>query len=227
MTRVHIMTAMLLAMVLRMSAAEPPAVPAWEEPRHRLVFEKDAIRIFNTNIPAGDRSLYHRHEHPTLYVVLNAARMRNQDSGKDWVEAPAAGPAMPAGAFLFRDYAAEPQTHRVENIDDHSFQVIGVVHLGPGTEAAAEGAGTPELHNRWFDGYRFRLAAGQGTGQHLHAHPVLVVQAGNGRSCVVEHDWPTAEKTVAGTWSMHDAGVAHELKNLGADGVELVEIEIK
>ena len=28
MTRVHIMTAMLLAMVLRMSAAEPPAVPA-------------------------------------------------------------------------------------------------------------------------------------------------------------------------------------------------------
>jgi quercetin dioxygenase-like cupin family protein len=220
------MTAALLATVLRTSAAEPPAMRAWEEPRHRLVFEKGDIRIFNTNIPAGDRSLYHRHDHPTLYVVLNVGRMRNQDQGKDWAEIPP-GPGMPAGAFLFRDYAAEPQVHRVENIGEQSFQVSGVVNLGPGTEAAAAGAGTPEVRNRWFDGYRFRLAAGQGTGTHRHAHPVLVVQIGNGRSCVVEHDWPTAEKTVAGTWSVHDAGVAHELKNLGADGVELVEIEIR
>jgi len=221
----RIILAMLFAVVLRAIAAEPAVVPAWEEPRHRLVFDRDTIRIFSTNIPAGDRSLYHRHEHPTLYVVLSGGHMRNQDLGKEWVELPA-GPALSAGAFLYRDYAAEPQTHRVENLGDHSFQVIGVVNLGSGAETEAAGAGT-ELHNRWFDGYRFKVPAGQSTEIHRHAHPVLVVQVGAGRSCVVEYDWPTAEKTVAGTWSMHEAGVEHALKNLGAAGVELVEIEMK
>jgi quercetin dioxygenase-like cupin family protein len=220
------MIALLLATVLQVGAAEPPAMPAWEEPRHRLVFEKDDIRIFNTNIPAGDRSLYHRHEHPTLYVVLNVGRMRNQDLGKDWVEIPP-GPGMPAGAFLFRDYAAEPQVHRVENVGEQSFQVIGAVNLGPGTEAAAADSGTAEVHNRWFDGYRFKLPAGEDSEPHRHAHPVLVVQVSAGRSCLVEQGRLAAEKTVSGAWSMHDGGAEHALRNLGDATVDLVEIEIK
>jgi len=215
----------LSAMPLSLLAEETAPVPVWEEPRHRLVYERDDIRIFNTSIPAGDRSLYHRHEHPTLYVVLNIGAMRNQDLGRDWVDLPA-GPAA-AGGFLYRDYAAEPQTHRVENVGDHSFQVIGVVNLGAGSEGEAVGAGTPEVHNRWFDGYRARLAAGESTAAHRHIHPVLVVQVGAGRSLVLEHDWPTAEKTVAGAWSVHDGGVDHVLRNAGTAAVELVEIEIK
>jgi hypothetical protein len=32
---------------------------------------------------------------------------------------------------------------------------------------------------------------------------------------------------VAGTWSIHDAGVEHQLANIGVSGVELIEIEMK
>ena len=217
---------LLLAAALQARAAEPEPVAAWEEPRHRLVFEKGTIRIFNTSIPAGDTSLFHFHEHPTLYVLLRGARMRNQDLGKDWVELPP-GAAIPDGALLFRDYAAEPQTHRVENLDGHSFQVIGVVNLGSGGDSRLLSSTAPEVQNRWFDGYRFRLAAGESTGTHSHAHPVLVVQTGHGDSSVIERGWPTAEKTVAGTWSVHEAGVEHALKNIGGTELELVEIEMK
>jgi mannose-6-phosphate isomerase-like protein (cupin superfamily) len=224
MIRRTMLFALLAAAPFRLHAAD--AVPAWEEPRHRLVFEKGDIKIFNTSVPAGDTTLFHFHEHPTLYVLVRGARVRNQDFGREWVE-PGAGPTIPDGAFLYRDYAAEPQSHRVQNIDDHSFQVIGVVNLGAGGDAAPAPAVAPEVQNRWFDGYRFKLRAGESTETHRHAHPVLVVQPGAGNSAVIERGWPSAEKTVGGTWSVHDAGVEHSLKNLGATDLELVEIEMK
>jgi hypothetical protein len=223
--RTRLMSIPLLAVVLQAGAAEPAPVAAWEEPRHRLVFDKGAVRIFSTSIPAGDTSLFHMHEHPTLYVLLNGARMRNQDVGKDWVELPP-GPAMANGAFVYRDYAAEPQTHRVQNVDDHSFQVIGVVNLGPGDERGPA-AETAEVQNRWFTGSRFRLRPGESAMAHRHDYPALVVQVGPGNSAVIERGWQTAEKTVAGTWSVHDAGVEHVLANIGVSELELVEIEMK
>lgn len=202
------------------------AVPVWEEPRHRLVYEKDEVRVFSTIVPAGDRTLFHQHGHPTLYVLLAGARVRNQDAGGDWTDPPA-GMVIPDGAFLFRDYGAEPQTHRVENTDDHSFQVIGVINPGAGSETPPSLSQQPEVTNRWFDGYRFRLAPGARSGTHRHAQPVLVVQLGAGRSSVIENGRAVAEKTVAGNWSMHAAGAAHELANDGAHEIELVELEIR
>jgi hypothetical protein len=221
------MTLALLAVAGILRAADV-VVPVFEEPRHRLVYDKAPIRIFNTSIPVGDTSLYHSHKEPTLYIVLNPVRMRNQDLGAEWMDLdPAKGPA--AGAFLFRNYREQPQTHRVQNMDTRSFQVIGVTHDGDGSAgSAAPAAGIPaELENAWFAGYRTRLAAGTTSPVHRHAHTVLVVQAGAGDSAVIEHGAAGSEKTVAGTWSIHGAGIEHQLANIGAADVELLEIEMK
>lgn len=214
------------AAALRAAGNEPVVVPVYEEPRHRLVFEKENIRIFNTNIPAGDRSVFHHHENPTLYVMLNGARMRNQNMGEEWTE-PDPNIAIPPGTFVFRDYRAEPQIHRVENIDQQSFQVIGIINSGSEKQDLSSLTREPELDNPWFRGYRFKLAAGESSENHRHKHPVFVFQVGNGRSYVIERGFPTAEKTVAGAWSIHDAAVEHQLQNVGSAEIELVEIEVK
>ncbi len=223
-----LLTLALVLAPLAIRAATDTPVRVHEEPRHRLVYEKGDIRIFNTNIPAGDTSLYHSHGEPTLYVVLSPVSMRNQDLGAEWVDLdPAKGPA--AGALFYKNYHDQPQTHRVQNMDTKSFQVIGVMNNGDGAPgAAAPVAGqAPEVDNQWFSAWRTRLPAGETTAAHRHAHRVLLVQVGTGNSVVLERGGPSAEKTVAGTWSIHDAGIEHQLRNLGSAEVELVEIEAK
>ena len=215
----------LLTAVLRTAAAAPTVVPVYEEPRHRLVYEKGNFRIINVSIPAGDTSLYHHHQNPTLFVMLSGALMRNQNLGGDWTD-PSPNMVTRLGAFVFMDYP-RPQDHRVQNIDHQSFQAIGVINAGSGSDSTATLAQKPEVDNHWFNGYRFKLAPGAETAIHHHAFPVFIVQVGKGDTIVIERGYPTAEKTVSGNWSVHNAGVDHVLQNIGATEVELVEIEMK
>lgn len=215
----------LPAAVLRTAAAAPTVVPVYEEPRHRLVYEKGDIRIINVSIPAGDMSVYHHHENPTLFVMLNGALMRNQNLGGEWTEPPP-GMVTKPGAFVFMAYP-KPQDHRVQNIDHQSFQAIGVINSGAGSDSTVTLAQKPEVDNPLFNGYRFKLAPGAKSSVHHHAFPVFVVQVGKGDSVVIERGYPTVEKTVSGNWSVHAAGIDHQLQNIGTTDVELVEIEIK
>ena len=215
----------LLSAMSRTVPAAPTVIPVYEEPRHRLVYEKGDYRIINVSIPAGDTSLYHHHQNPTLFVMLSGALMRNQNLGGEWTDP---GPTMvtKVGAFVFMDYP-KPQDHRVQNTDHQSFQAIGVINSGNGSGSSVTLSQMPEVDNRWFNGYRFKLAGGEKSAVHHHQYPVLVVQVGNGHSDVIERGYPTAEKTVAGNWSTHEAGVDHILQNLGNGEIELVEIEMK
>lgn len=207
------------------SFADPVAVPVYEEPRHRLVFDKVPVKIVNVNIPPGDVSLYHFHEDPTLYIAIHGALMRSQDLGGEW-GAPDANARHGTGALVFRNYRTAPQSHRVENLDDASFRLIGIVHKGKGVSITAPDQGA-EIDNQWFRGTRVRLVPGAQTPGHQHKYPVLVVQVSDGESVVVVNGLATAEKTVIGNWSWHNAGVNHALRNIGESSAELVEVEIK
>ena len=207
------------------SFTDPAAVPVYEEPRHRLVFDKAPVKVVNVNIPPGDVSLYHHHEDPTLYIAIHGALMRSQDLGGEW-GAPDANSRHGTGAFVFRNYRTAPQTHRVENLDNTSFRLIGIVHRGRGGPATTPDQ-SAEVDNEWFRGTRVKLAPGAQTPGHQYPYPVLVVQVSDGNSMVIENGRPTAEKTVIGNWSWHDAGTQYALRNVGTTDVELVEVEIK
>ena len=49
-------------------------VPVHQEPRHHLVFDSDAIRVLDIQIPPGDTTLFHTHSNPILYVNMSARR---------------------------------------------------------------------------------------------------------------------------------------------------------
>lgn len=208
------------------AAEDTTVVPVYEEPYHRLVFERDDVRIFNTSIPAGDTSRFHRHENPTLYVVLNYSLMRNRDLGEEWTD-PDPNRSPPPGAFLFRNYADSIQEHQVDNIGTESFQVIGVINYTNGGEGSAGIGQEAKFSNQWFDAYHHRLEPGKSTGGHRHDNPVFVVQISEGRSHVLVDGRRGSAKSVKGNWSWHEAGVGHRLQNSGETDVELVEIEVK
>ncbi len=208
------------------AAGDNRVVPVYEEPYHRLIYETDNARIFNTSIPAGDTSRYHRHENPTQYVILSYSLMRNQDLGGDW-SSPDPDSVPPVGALLFRNYAEQPQEHRVDNAGEDSFQVIGVINYTDGGEGTAGMTEAAESGNPWFDVHRYRIEKGKTTGAHRHDNPVVVIQVSAGRSYVLVDGRRSAIKTVRGNWSWHEAGVGHRLGSGGDTDVELVEIEVK
>jgi quercetin dioxygenase-like cupin family protein len=212
-----------------MDAKEADWVMVFDEPRHRLTFEKDNLKIVSVNIPVGDTSMYHLHDRPMLYVAINGSMMRNQDRGSEWQE-PNPDNLRSPGEILYRDYLAKPQNHRVENIGEQPFRLVGHINFGPGSDPGLndglDGV-KPVEESNWFRAYRHRLAAGESTDEHIHQYPVVIVQTIMGNSDVTEHGQSVDEKTVSGMFSYHKVGVAHSLHNLGDGEVELVEVEIR
>lgn len=227
---------------------EEPVVPVYHEPHHRQVFQYGPTRILDLQIPPGDMSWFHSHDSPVLYVTLGTSRVRTQLLGQEWGagragrgggaagEAPApparGASASPTGGVRVSSttsYAAEPVTHRLQNIGDGLFRAIVVINETQGddvaTVEAAGFSGTPELTNRWFRAYRFALAPGESTPTHRHKAPVAIVQASDGRG--LGTGAMKFEFNEPGQWAFFDAGDVHTLRNTGADRVELVEVELR
>jgi hypothetical protein len=61
-----------------------PVVHMSKEPRHRVVFESGTIRVQDIQIPPGDTTLFHTHDHAVLYVPISSSRTRSQPLGGDW-----------------------------------------------------------------------------------------------------------------------------------------------
>lgn len=49
------------SLTLLLPASAPSPVPIEKEPRHRLTFSNQYVRLFHVLIPSGDTSLFHTH----------------------------------------------------------------------------------------------------------------------------------------------------------------------
>lgn len=227
--------------------AQDPVVPVHQEPRHHLKLDTPRTRVLDIQIPPGDTTLFHTHAEPILYVTMSTSRTRSQNLGGEW-SAPAAAPGAPPatappavmpttppGRLMSTiSYAERPQTHRVNNLGETLFRLIGITNHGPGETSAGASEGfdiAPEIDNRWFRGYR-RALYGEATGEHRHANPVVVVLV-EGRA---ELFGPTAAANPAngrslrldevGTFTLLDAGVSHRLQATGGTA-QVIEVELR
>ena len=185
-------------------------------------------------------SWYHTHADPILYVIFSNGTLRTQPIGEDWGgggrgrgNANAEGGAppgrgnQPSGPAVrvtsTTSYFEQPVTHRVRNVGDQLFHVVGVTSATAGdtsaTESGAGFPGKPELTNRWFRSYRFTLAPGQSSGSHRHAVPSVIVQTSDGSM--------KFDLNESGRWAFFDAADSHDVKNTGDAPVEFVEVEVR
>ncbi|MEW6320440.1 MAG: hypothetical protein AB1635_05065 [Acidobacteriota bacterium] len=215
-----------------------PVVPVHEEPRHKKVFEAGSTFILDVQIPPGDTTLFHTHSTAILYVSISRSQTRSQVLGREWSGGSASTPptaaARPAAAperlvSSIPGYAAQPQTHRVNNVGTSLFRLIAVSNGsagGAGVDDETPGTpGTVELVNDFFRAYRVSLAAGAATASHQHKTPVAVVQATSGHTR--SEGGATGEITDAGKFVWIPAGTSHALRNAGASGVEIIEVEVR
>jgi quercetin dioxygenase-like cupin family protein len=228
---------------------QSPVVPVHQEPHHREVFQHGTTRILDLQVPPGDMSWFHSHEWPVLYMTLGTSQVRTQNLGSDWGgggggarpagAAPAgAAPAPPAQppparrtprATSTTSYVEKPVTHRIENVGEGLFSAMVVVNetKGDATTSVADAgfAGEPELTNDWFRSYRVTLEPGKTTAAHTHKTPVVIFQAIAGKA--MANGPMDFEFNRPGQWAFYDAGVAHDIENLGDASIELLEIEVR
>ncbi len=223
----HISIIFLLLTSLQALAQDQP-VPIEQEPRHKLVFENDFIRIFDTKIPVGDVSLFHTHSFDSGFVCINGAETQSEELGKPIQKRP----PFKAGDVWYRPHATTPMTHRVSNIGQTDFRVLDVELHQPLTESEIGMAKLPKEFVPVLENYRVRLSRltlipGAKTPEHTLTRPALyvIVQASK-----AVFNFPRERRMTdydPGDYFFAPAKLERFIGNFGDKVLEVVQIELK
>jgi len=100
----------------------PAQVAVSKEPRHHNVFENAFVRVLDVHIKPGDTSLFHKHETPSVFIVLNSVK-----TGSEVIVEEAKATVFQKDAFItFEGFYKSPRIHRVWNEDTAEFHVMDV-----------------------------------------------------------------------------------------------------
>jgi hypothetical protein len=195
-------------------------VPMSEEPHHHLVFENDALRIFQPRISAGETTLEHLHSHDDLTVCISGSGMRSHGPGTDWSRV---GQPCTPGQVSVTEYAGKPSSHTVQNAGTGVFQLVAIDNLresGWSTNPALSAAATRlTKETRAFQVYEVRLEGNARETTHVHSRPTVVV--------LVLGEVTAGDKALRqpGAWALIPALEAHKLSTRGE--ARVVEVEVR
>ena len=184
-------------------ADRPGAVPVEQEPRHRLVFVNDFVRIIDAVLPPLYVSQNHTHTFDNVAVTIL--------SGLE-------GPREQARVG-FAGFSRGGYSHVITNPNTAPMRFIDVElragdrPLPPAGDFNDQPNHVIVLNNTRVKITRVKLEAGRSVPDHQHAagYVSVVVRGGEG----------------AGTWRWHGAGEAAATLDAGKQALEIVEIEPK
>jgi quercetin dioxygenase-like cupin family protein len=108
-------------------------VPVRQEPLHHNVFENAWVRVLDVHIPPGDTTQFHKHETPSVFIVLNPVKTGSQVIQEEQTSTALRGDS----AISFESFATTPRIHRVWNEDTTEFHVMDIELLSKGQPAMA------------------------------------------------------------------------------------------
>ena len=200
------------------------AVPVEDEPSHKTVFQNEYVQAFRVTLEPGQSTLMHVHSRDDAAVRLSRSRTTQQTLGQPVSNPEDASP----GTVSARTNEPAALTHRVSNVGTTVFDVIDVQVLKrpPGPEAAAIGPVAAE--NPKMRVYRYELAPGGASPQHMHSRPYVIIAATPMSLRMTSPDGRSMEHPIqAGDLHWVDAAVTHTLINGGAENAVIVEMELK
>lgn len=156
---------LLMLLATATSLADDRPVPVYAEPRHRLVFDDQVMRVLNLLLPPGETTRFHTHDQPIVYITLSDARVRARSPGGDWVTDER--PLEPRGSVLTNiNYLERPETHQVSNVGETDLHLVLVLNersgaAAPGLDVYRHLPGAPGIDNRYFAQSRIGLAPGE------------------------------------------------------------------
>ncbi len=218
---------LLLFVSMQLFAQDAP-VPIEKEPRHKLVFENDIVRIFDTRIPVNDVSQFHIHSFDSAFVCIDGGETQSEELGKPIQKRP----PFKAGDTWYRPHASTPLTHRVSNLGKTDFRVLDVELRQPLVESDVAMAKLPKEFVPVLDNERVRitrltLIPGAKTPAHTLTRPALfvIVQASK-----AVFDLPRQRRLTdydPGDYFLVPANAERFVGNFGDKVFEAVQIEIK
>ena len=224
MTRLIAAAAMLILGAFPLAAQSP--VPVEKEPRHRLKFENQYVRVFDVVVLPGDTTLFHTHSHDYVFVTIGDADLIAEALG-----------AQPADLLLKNGevrFSKAPITHRVSNPSNVSrFRNITIEILKSAGRAAASKLDTSPglttvLDNDRVHVERLVLEPGQSTSLHTHGLSALSVFLTEAKVLVESPGQkPQTIEYKPGEFRWRDAPVTHTIKNIGSTRFEAVGVDWK
>ncbi|NKB36836.1 MAG: hypothetical protein GKR93_06640 [Gammaproteobacteria bacterium] len=198
-------------------------VPVYEEPRHRLVFENDETYILNVKLEPDYVSLYHQHKADILYVTIGGTTVWAEPLGGKRRQA-----TVDKGDLRFSsDNHPLPHIHRVGNIGQTPFHVIGVAR-----KSAVTKGGTPiegdtsgmemAMEKDHASVYRIKLAPGEKSGLHSHNLPYARVFMSDGE--IKDQKGKSSVVSAADYLWLEKEGM-HSYENAGESELEIIEVQ--
>jgi len=204
-------------------------VPVEQEPRHRIVFQNEFVRIYDCLIPPGDVTLFHTHSFDHVSVTVSGGILRNEIPGKAPIES-----IVPTGVTVFAKCTNAPSTHRVENIGTTPLRfVVAEVHASsatPGNPAALDAVPGHKLvvENDRVKVYRVSIGPKQATGIRSRTLPWLRISLSQCTISIREAGKaPEIIETKPGDYRWYDNGASDALENVGSTTYVAIEIEWK
>ena len=111
-----------LSLIFFQASLCPAQVAVSKEPRHRNVFENAFVRVLDVHLPPGDTSLFHKHETPSVFIVLHPVK-----TGSEVIIEEAKATALTKDPTItFEGFYIKPRVHRVWNSDTSDFHVMDI-----------------------------------------------------------------------------------------------------
>lgn len=203
MTRALVPAFLLAAIALTRAeqapAIDPAAVPIEQEPRHRLVFANEYVRVIDALLPPLYVSQSHTHTLDNVSVMIL--------SGLDGAQGQA--------RVGFAGFSRGGYSHIITNPNTGPMRFIAVELRAPDASGAGEEMPQPNhaavLANGRVRVSRVKLDAGQAIADHKHqaGFVSVVVRGADG----------------SGSWKWHPGSEAAGLLEAGKQALEVVEIE--
>lgn len=197
------------------------------EPHHHPTFENDIVRVWQTVLPAGESTLWHRHNFDNVAVTISDAKLRVEPLQGSAVES-----ETKMGDVAFRGASYVHRAISVGGTTYHNF-LIELLKAPGATKNSApsknESERKPVLENERVRAYRLSLAPGESLATHTHPYAglALVLTAAEIEVKTQGSKEIQRLKVSVGEARWRPGPITHSIKNIGTTRFEAVDIEIK
>jgi quercetin dioxygenase-like cupin family protein len=196
------------------------------EPHHHLKYENGYVRVWDTLIPAGQSTLWHRHENDNVVITLGDASVRVETVGAATVES-----QVKVGDVGFRKAT---YVHRTMSVGDTPFHNMAIEILkSPTSDSLAKVkqliGREPVIDNDRVRVYKLSLAPGESTGMHTHLLPGIGITIAPAEIELQTQGKQGSKRIKVGVGDVRwrPGAVTHSVKNIGKTRFEAVDIELK
>jgi quercetin dioxygenase-like cupin family protein len=196
------------------------------EPHHRLKYENGYVRVWDTLIPPGESTLWHRHENDNVVITLGNASIR--------VETVGAAPVESQVKFGDVGFRKATYVHRSMSVGDTPFHNMAIEILkSPTSDSLAKVkqqiGREPVIDNDRVRVYKLSLAPGESTGMHTHLLAGLGIMLSPAEIELETQGKDAFEriKVDVGDVRWRPGAVTHSVKNVGKTRFEAIDIELK